>query len=103
MADEKNRLHKSIDLSHHLSDLAKRRVASPIKSLQGFYKPGNIEFGGGKLIDYVTDIDRSLEPPKVSLNESRAGPQCGVREATITSFPRAYFHSGWGIDVNFGL
>ncbi|EIM92817.1 PLP-dependent transferase [Stereum hirsutum FP-91666 SS1] len=60
MKDEKHRVYKSIDFSHHLSDLAKRRVASPIKSLQKYSKPGNIEFGGDA---FPIEIDSSSTPP----------------------------------------
>lgn len=80
MTDEKHRVYKSIDFSHHLSDLAKRRVASPIKSLQKYSKPGNIEFGGGKLSRSPREPRQSLSAAQEYLSDrSRTGPHCGVR------------------------
>ena len=46
--DEK--LVDAIDLSHHLSDLARRRRVSPLKGLQKYMSiitPDTIQFAGG--------------------------------------------------------
>lgn len=42
-------MNKAIDLSHHLSDLAKARQVSPLKGLQKYFKPDAIQFAGGEL------------------------------------------------------
>ena len=40
---------KAIDLTHHLSDVAKAREASPLKGLMKYFgKPGMISLAGGK-------------------------------------------------------
>ncbi len=42
-------LGDAIDLSHHLSTLARNRVQSPLKGLQRYYgKPGILSLAGGK-------------------------------------------------------
>lgn len=76
MSGEKHRTHNSIDLSHHLSDLAKRRVASPIKSLQKYYKPGSIEFGGGKSATASPKLSRAFSlQAKYLSDRGSTGPQ----------------------------
>lgn len=48
MTDINEKLPKAIDLSHHLSDLAKARKPSPLKSLAKYFgKPGLISLAGG--------------------------------------------------------
>lgn len=52
MSEEKvpTSLPKAIDLSHHLSDIAKARHESPLKSLMKYMgKPGAVELAGGTL------------------------------------------------------
>jgi aromatic amino acid aminotransferase I len=39
---------KAVDLSHHLSDVAKARELSPLKKYQKYFKPGVISLAGGK-------------------------------------------------------
>lgn len=53
---------EAIDLSHHLSAVAKRRVQSPLKGLQKYYgKPGVLSLAGGlsrrleKISVYILD------------------------------------------------
>jgi len=42
-------LPKSIDLSHHLSDLAKNRAPSPLKAFMKYYgRPGLLTLAGGE-------------------------------------------------------
>ena len=44
----------AIDLSHHLSDLAKRRKTSPLKGLQKYMgNPNTIMLAGGMLAVYA--------------------------------------------------
>lgn len=44
-------LPHSIDLSHHLSDLAKARAVSPLKGLWKYYgRPGMLALAGGMLL-----------------------------------------------------
>jgi len=44
----KDELPKAIDLSHHLSELAKNRLPSPLKSFYRYWgKPGLISLAGG--------------------------------------------------------
>jgi aromatic amino acid aminotransferase I len=39
---------KSIDLSHHLSEVSKARVTSPLKGLQKYFsQPGILTLAGG--------------------------------------------------------
>lgn len=46
--EEDTDLPKSIDLSHHLSDLAKARAVSPLKGFFKYYgRPGILALGGG--------------------------------------------------------
>jgi aromatic amino acid aminotransferase I len=46
---DEEKLPKSIDLSHHLSDLAKRRVDSPLKTFYKYYgRPGILPLAGGQ-------------------------------------------------------
>lgn len=48
MTDMSEKLLKAIDLSHHLSDLAKARQVSPLKGLAKYFgKPGLISLAGG--------------------------------------------------------
>jgi aromatic amino acid aminotransferase I len=46
MAYEKRQ--KAIDLQHHISDFSRARVASPLKGLQKYYKPGSYMLAGGQ-------------------------------------------------------
>lgn len=46
--EEEQSMNKAIDLSHHLSDLAKSRQISPLKGLQKYFKPDAIQFAGGE-------------------------------------------------------
>ena len=49
MAYMEKDLPKAIDLSHHLSDIAKAREASPLKGLMKYFgKPGMISLAGGQ-------------------------------------------------------
>jgi hypothetical protein len=46
--ERKEELPKAVDLSHHLSELAKNRQPSPLKSFYKYWrKPGVIGLGGG--------------------------------------------------------
>ena len=46
--ERKDELPEAIDLSHHLSDLAKNRLPSPLKSFYRYWgKPGMIGLAGG--------------------------------------------------------
>ena len=46
--ERKDELPKAVDLSHHLSELAKNRRPSPIKSFYKYWrKPGVIGLAGG--------------------------------------------------------
>jgi aromatic amino acid aminotransferase I len=46
---DEEKLPKSIDLSHHFSDLAKRRLPSPLKTFYKYYgKPGLLALAGGQ-------------------------------------------------------
>jgi aromatic amino acid aminotransferase I len=40
----------AIDLSHHLSEVSKNRVISPLKGLQKYFgKPGMLSLAGGQI------------------------------------------------------
>lgn len=56
MAQEKQQ--KAIDLSHHLSDLSRRRTVSPLKGLAKYMgKPGVIALAGG-MVAFSRDATR---------------------------------------------
>ena len=48
MAQTTARLAVAVDLTHHLSELSKRRQTSPLKGLQKYFmKPGTLQLAGG--------------------------------------------------------
>jgi hypothetical protein len=68
------------DLSHHLSELSKRRRPSPLKELFQYIHPGILSFAGGMLLCLVVRMKaefRDAESVVFSLGEVQCGgPGC---------------------------
>ncbi|PCH40915.1 PLP-dependent transferase [Wolfiporia cocos MD-104 SS10] len=76
MASEKQQ--KAIDLSHHLSDLSRARITSPLKGLAKYYgRPGLISLAGGlpseNYFPFSSVGGEILAPDSFTLNPSEQG------------------------------
>ena len=68
--ERKDELPKAIDLSHHLSDLAKNRRPSPLKTFYQYWrKPGVIGLAGG--MELSSRVQIIINPDHVIVQASR--------------------------------
>ncbi|KAF8192568.1 pyridoxal phosphate-dependent transferase [Pholiota molesta] len=113
---------EAIDLSHHLSSVAKRRVQSPLKGLQKYYgKPGVLSLAGGlphpsyfpfdevkanALVSNTFSADASSSQPKGSLSwiwNLFSGSKDNIMPISIPKYPETPDDVNLAVALQYGL